>query len=367
MTKAIIIIFRDSLPGECKKKKNQLTGGSDNGKEYLRQNYKHATTNIMNTTLEYVFRTALGQCSTIPMSDPAVDQMHQGGAYDYSHPGRLDNNGGIREGAPYHHHQNLHNANNQNPWNDDTTPLMNNDGVAANANHPTPISRGKQAGNRTSGTRGVMLGGGGGGGKLHKDLNMHKLFGAVKQTIGGGNNNTHGGGAYGVSSLSPTTSTSPRTVVLPPESAIRTRCYRLNLNTEIIIPTPTTANNGGGMSSSTASPIQVSTSGPYRCDSHAALGDRTVDLSSAYVGFSPSLDDSIADDHRDTVASTARIFRGLTINHDGSIVSHHHRSSKGSTGPKRDEKSRQSTKIDQAVDMAEEAVRKGTTATTVCQ
>jgi hypothetical protein len=325
----------------------------------------------MNTTLEYVFRTALGQCSTIPMSDPAVDQLHQGGAYDYSHPGRLDNNGGVRDGAPYHH-QNLHNTNNNNPWNDDTTPLMNNDGVVAhtnNSNHPTPINRGKQASNRASGARGVMVGGG--GGKLPKDLNMHKLFGAVKQTIGGGgggnnNNNIHGGGAYGVSTLSPTTSTSPRTVVLPPESAIRTRCYRLNLNTDIIIPTPTTANNGGGMSSSTASPVQVSTSGPYRCDSHAALGDRTVDLSSAYVGFSPSLDDSIADDHRDTVASTARIFRGLTVNHDGSIVSHHHRSSKGSTGPKRDEKSRQSTKIDQAVDMAEEAVRKGTTTTTVC-
>jgi hypothetical protein len=305
------------------------------------------------------------------MSDPAVDQLHQGGAYDYSHPGRLDNNGGVRDGAPYHHHQNI---NNNNPWNDDTTPLMNNDGVVAhtnNSNHPTPINRGKQAGNRASGPRGVMVGGG--GGKLPKDLNMHKLFGAVKQTINGGgggnnnNNNTHGGGAYGASTLSPTTSTSPRTVVLPPESAIRTRCYRLNLNTDIIIPTPTTANTGGGiMSSSTASPVQGSTSGPYRCDSHAALGDRTVDLSSAYVGFCPSLDDSIADDHRDTVASTARIFRGLTVNHDGSIVSHHHRSSKGSTGPKRDEKSRQSTKIDQAVDMAEEAVRKGTTTTTVC-
>jgi len=141
------------------------------------------------------------------MSDPAVDQLHQGGAYDYSHPGRLDNNGGVRDGAPYHH-QNLHNTNNNNPWNDDTTPLMNNDGVVAhtnNSNHPTPINRGKQASNRASGARGVMVGGG--GGKLPKDLNMHKLFGAVKQTIGGGgggnnNNNIHGGGGiWGVHSL----------------------------------------------------------------------------------------------------------------------------------------------------------------------
>ncbi len=313
----------------------------------------------MNTTLEYVFRTALGQCSTIPMSDPAAEQQQQQvGAYDYSHPGRMDNNG-MRDGAPYQYHNN-----NNNPWSDDTTPLMNNHNNEVgmpNPNYPNNgINKGKQASNnRTAGAGGGGVVVGGGGGKLHKDLNMHKLFGAVKQTIGGGNNNNQGG-AYGVS-ISPTTSTSPRTVVLPPESAVRTRCYRLNLNTDIVLPipaAPTALNNSG-----TSSPNQP-TSGPYRCDSHAALGDRTVDLSSTYVGFSPSLDDSIADDHRDTVASTARIFRGLTVNHDGSITSHHHRSSKGAAGPKRDEKSRQSAKIDQAVDMAEEAVRKGTT--TVC-
>jgi hypothetical protein len=67
------------------------------------------------------------------------------------------------------------------------------------------------------------------------------------------------------------------------------------------------------------------------------------------------------DDHHVTVALTAHSYHELTVYHDGNITSHHHHSSNGASGPKRDEKSRQSAKIDQKVDRTKEAVKKGTT------
>mmetsp|Transcript_20753 Transcript_20753/g.29591 ORF Transcript_20753/g.29591 Transcript_20753/m.29591 type:complete len:567 (+) Transcript_20753:168-1868(+) len=311
----------------------------------------------MNTTLEYVFRTALGQCSTIPMStaDPADMQQHNNnGAYDYSHHSRMVSDNGLRDGAPYHQQ-----------WASDemsTTPLMMEGGGGGLPNNNNTNMK-----NNTNNNNNNNKNRSGGGGKLHKDLNMHKLFGAVKQTIGATgntNNATHHypqGSTYAVSSASPNASSSPRNVlVLPPESAVRTRCYRLNLNTDLFTTTNSLIALGGTTAANINTPASPTiVSGPFRCDGHAALGDRTVDAVSTYVGFSPSLDDSIADDHRDNTVSTARIFRGLTVNNDGSIVSHHHRS-KGA-GPKRDEKSRQSAKIDKAVEMAEDAVRKGET------
>ena len=277
----------------------------------------------MNTTLEYVFRTALGQCSTIPMATDPADHG-PGGAYDYSsnhHRMMVDGRQGRDDGG----------LPEQGNTSDDmsTTPLIIEGGTGGGGGRGPNKHRS--------------------GGRLHKDLNVHKFFGAVKQTMGGGggvNDSKLYQQAYGMESGR--LMGSPRNIVLPPESAVRTRCYRLNLNTEMF-------------SSTNASNTSQGVTAPYRCDSHAALGDRSVDAVSTYVGFSPSLDDSITDDKGDTTASTARIFRGLTVNNDGSVVSHHHRS-KG-TGPKKDDKSRQSAKIDKAVEMAEEAVRKGSVST----
>lgn len=274
----------------------------------------------MNTTLEYVFRAAMGQCSTIPMSsDPTYNE--NGGAYDYS-----NNQGGARTDGRQRRDDD---AMEEYVMSDDmsgnsATPLINDDGRSVKTNRNSSRKQ------RSS------------------SPHVQKIFTAVKDSVRGG----YADGKY-KQALDPASPTSlggepmfaPRPLVLPPACAVRTRCYRLNLNAPISLTLPSATGNDKIL-------------GPYECSDAAAQGDQAVDANPAYVGFSPTLDDLTHDDFDRTITiSTARIFRGLRIEPDGQVVSMHHRS-KGS-GPKRDEKSRQSAKIDKAVDMVEEQVKRG--------
>ena len=114
-----------------------------------------------------------------------------------------------------------------------------------------------------------------------------------------------------------------------PDNAVRTRCYRLNLNSEI------------GLTSSQ--------------QQHWCLGPFTEtppDLMYA------SSEDSLDITPTEVAIQTAQIFNGITVSGDGTILSQNERatrSNQDNNKTKRGEKSRQAAKIDAAHDLVEEA------------
>jgi hypothetical protein len=119
-----------------------------------------------------------------------------------------------------------------------------------------------------------------------------------------------------------------------PEIAIRTRCYKLNLDSNIM-------------------------NLPSSQKQHLWLGP--------FVDQPPPLtysssEDSSLDACATTVAiRTAQIFRGITVSRDGTILTQNARATRSNRGnkPKRGEKSRQAAKIDKANDLVEEGITSG--------
>eukprot|EP00529_Nitzschia_sp_RCC80_P022826 CAMPEP_0113488216 /NCGR_PEP_ID=MMETSP0014_2-20120614/25903_1 /TAXON_ID=2857 /ORGANISM="Nitzschia sp." /LENGTH=478 /DNA_ID=CAMNT_0000381923 /DNA_START=596 /DNA_END=2035 /DNA_ORIENTATION=+ /assembly_acc=CAM_ASM_000159 len=116
----------------------------------------------------------------------------------------------------------------------------------------------------------------------------------------------------------------------PPEIAARTRCYKLNLDSDLFPPPsvflgpfadapPPLTYSASSSESENATPIQVA-------------------------------------------IQTAQIFRGITVGKDGTILSQNARatrSSRGKSTNKRGEKSRQAAKIEKAKDLVEETILTG--------
>jgi len=122
-------------------------------------------------------------------------------------------------------------------------------------------------------------------------------------------------------------STPPYVAPLP-DNAVRTRCYRLNLESEI------------GLSSQKP---------------HICLGPFTEPP--PYLTYSSS-EDSVDVSPTKVAIQTAQIFRGITVSRDGTILTQNARatrSNRGNNKTKRGEKSRQAAKIDKAHDLVEES------------
>lgn len=120
----------------------------------------------------------------------------------------------------------------------------------------------------------------------------------------------------------------------PPEIATRTRCYKLNLDSEII-----------NLANTQKPGVSL---GPFS-------------EPPPYLTYSSS-DDSDADVTATTVAiRTAQIFRGITVGRDGTILTQNARATRSQRGKtqKRGEKSRQAAKIDKAKDLVEETISTG--------
>lgn len=116
-----------------------------------------------------------------------------------------------------------------------------------------------------------------------------------------------------------------------PEGAVKTRCYKLNLNSEILQET---------------SPSKQQTClGPFS-------------EPPPFLTYSSSEDSAQEVDMTDVAIKTAQIFRGITVSRDGTILSQNARATRSNRGAKtkRGEKSRQAAKIDKANDLVEEAV-----------
>lgn len=126
-------------------------------------------------------------------------------------------------------------------------------------------------------------------------------------------------------------------VQLPPPThyAKRQRCYMLNLDSEI-----------AGLGSDVR--VESSLLGPFAHD----LPPLT------YSGS----EDSASQDPTEIAVRTAQIFRGLTVDRNGTILSQNARatrSSRNSNKQRRSEKSRQASKIDKAKDLVEETIITG--------
>ena len=121
----------------------------------------------------------------------------------------------------------------------------------------------------------------------------------------------------------------------PPECAVRTRCYRLNLDSEML---SLTGNKNPNISLGPfAEPPP-----PLTCSS--------------------SEDSAMSGRDCDVAIQTAQIFRGITVGKDGTILSQNARatrSNKGKQATKKGEKSRQAAKIDKAKDLVEESIATG--------
>ena len=115
----------------------------------------------------------------------------------------------------------------------------------------------------------------------------------------------------------------------PPDLATRTRCYRLNLDSHMA-PHP---NVFLGPFNDTPPPLTYSSS-----------EDSCVNTSPTQIAI-----------------QTAKIFRGITVSKDGTILSQNARATRSNRGAKnkRGEKSRQATKIEKAKDLVEESILTG--------
>lgn len=124
----------------------------------------------------------------------------------------------------------------------------------------------------------------------------------------------------------------------PPEGSVRTRCYKLNLDSEL----------------NELPPVQRSQYG---------LGPFTEPP--PYLTYSSSEDSSQGTNPTQVAIQTAQIFRGITVSRDGTILSQNARATRSNRGnkTKRGEKSRQASKIDKAKDLVEEAIANGAKAT----
>jgi len=140
----------------------------------------------------------------------------------------------------------------------------------------------------------------------------------------------------------------------PPEGALRTRCYRLDLDVPMILAS--SSDYHGPMPYKP--PVHLLPSCKKKSQNWTSPTDGMMSLK---VSCS---DDSSSDadiSPRQVAISTANIFRGITVDNDGVVTSRNVRASRSNRGkqrqhPKQSEKSRQAAKIDKAKDLIEEAI-----------
>jgi hypothetical protein len=126
----------------------------------------------------------------------------------------------------------------------------------------------------------------------------------------------------------------PPPIALPPVSAVRTRCYKLNLGSEAL-----------GLPSNQKLQMWL---GPFNEPPPQLTYSMSDDASGESSGVSVAI-------------KTAQIFRGITVGVDGTILSQNARATRSNRGnkTKRGEKSRQAAKIDKANDLVEESIATG--------
>lgn len=136
------------------------------------------------------------------------------------------------------------------------------------------------------------------------------------------------------------------TIPKVPDGAVRTRCYRLNLDAPVVL-SPTHDHLG---------PFPYDPP-PHLVPSRTSSSSRR--MQSPHSGVDDMSVESVDKSSTQVAIDTARIFRGITVDKNGVILSQNARASRSSRGrdkTKQGEKSRQAAKIDKAKDLVDEAI-----------
>jgi hypothetical protein len=125
----------------------------------------------------------------------------------------------------------------------------------------------------------------------------------------------------------------PAAFPLPPQHAVRTRCYKLNMDSELV-----------GLSGSQTQSHNIFL-GPF-LESYSSSDDSSQDTNGITVA---------------TIIQTAQIFRGIAVSSDRTILSQNTRARQSNRGntTQRGEMSQQAAKISKAKDLVEESVLTG--------
>ena len=145
-----------------------------------------------------------------------------------------------------------------------------------------------------------------------------------------------------------------------PEGSLKARCYRLNLEQSVCITSPTSNENSGPLTYEPPPHHRSKGSNRRRVHSWHATQDAMMTLQVT------DSDDNMsnASSHKSATQvaiSTARIFRGISVDKNGTILSQNARASrssrsKGGSAVKQGEKSRQAAKIDKAKDLVDDCI-----------
>jgi len=126
----------------------------------------------------------------------------------------------------------------------------------------------------------------------------------------------------------------------PPEGSVRTRCYRLNLDVPVVLSS--THDSLGPFNYATPPHLLPSTSFSQN-EISSAMSTESVEKSTTQIAI-----------------DTARIFRGIKVDNNGTIISRNDRANRSKKSnpntSKTAENSRQSAKIDKANDLVDEMV-----------
>jgi hypothetical protein len=262
--------------------------------------------------LHYIFQAAMGQCSTLPADKNGKSDNSQSPMSPATHSSRRSYKQQREERDSYH----------------EGDYRRQSDGDVVMGEQPSRTSR--------SDVRQMV--------QVAKDQNAKfaEPFGEEQDNTSHyhstSSSKSSSRGKRGASSSRVTPSTREDFFPPPPEGAVRTRCYRLNLDVPAVL-----------------SPTHDSL-GPFHYTA-------PVHLLSNYGEINESMStESVEKSNTQIAVDTARIFRGIKVDNNGTIVGRNDRASRsrrGQNSSKTAENSRQSAKINKANDLVDEMVASG--------
>jgi len=142
----------------------------------------------------------------------------------------------------------------------------------------------------------------------------------------------------------------------PPEGSVRTRCYRLNLDAPVVL-SPTHDHLGPFPYEPPLHHQPSRSSNRRKSESWRSATDAMKTLQVSHSGDTSA--ESNGKSTTQIAISTARIFRGITTDKNGVILSQNARASRSKTNKDRSkqaDKSRQGNKIEKAIDIVDEVI-----------
>lgn len=274
----------------------------------------HRYTNYSKTAspLHYIFQAAMGQCSTLPADKNGKGEDGRNNMSPATHSSRRSFKQQRQERESYH---------------EDSSRRQADGDVVMDAQYSQRSSSRKDMNRMMNSAK-----------ETNQKFEPYMEDQQGSQFNSGGSSRSSSRVKRGVSSRR-STATPVEFFPPPPEGAVRTRCYRLNLDVPAVL-----------------SPTHDSL-GPF----FYAAPSHLVPTSHHEISHSMS-DESVEKSSTQIAVDTARIFRGIKVDNNGTIVGRNDRASRSRRSQntsKTAENSRQSAKITKANDLVDEMIAAG--------